>query len=130
MAAASGGRAVLTFTKAKLLAEEGKSRDVTVRLDHDALRVLNGDATITSAPYRTSSACFIRTRASRNGRARTMAPVVVGKVDGKFGFLKGAPDWSRCETQLAFIPLRVQDRDLRRSSPESRRTGTKVVHAR
>ena len=122
---------VLTFTKAKLLAEEGKSRDVTVRLDADALRVLNGEATVTSAPYRDVIGLFHSHSREPKWAGPDGTPVSVAKVDSKFGFLKVAPDWITVRTQLAFIPLRVQDRDLAPLiAGLEARTGTKVVRTR
>ena len=58
--------------------------------------------------------------------------VPVAKVGGgKFGFLKGTPDWVTVRTKEAFIPLRVPERDLARVVAElEARTGVKTIRAR
>jgi hypothetical protein len=125
---------VVTFGKLKLfMLEEGKSRDrdASLSLGPDALQVLDGEQTLQRAPYRDIVGVFH----SHSREPRWTAPdgkaVPLGKVGGKFSFLKGVPDWITVRTKQAFIPLRVQDDDLAHIIRELElRTGTKVVRVR
>ena len=130
----SAATPIVTFSKLKLLIlDEGKSRDrdASLRLGPEALQLVDGPETLQDTPYREILGVFH----SHSREPRWTAPdgtaVPVGKAGGKFGFLKGTPDWITLRTKQAFIPLRVQDGDLARIIKElESRTGTKVVRAR
>jgi serine/threonine protein kinase len=125
---------VVTFGKLRLLIlEEGKSRDrdASLSLGANALEVLDGDKTLQHMPYSEIVGVFY----SHSREPRWTAPdgkaVPVGKVGGKFSFLKGAPDWITVRTKQSFIPLRVPDDDVGRVIKElESRIGTKVVRVR
>lgn len=124
----------VSFAKMKLLVlDEGKSRDrdASLRLGPDALEVLDGERTVQSTPYGDVIGFFH----SHSREPRWATPngdaVPVLKVDGKFGFLKGTPDWITVRTKSGFIPLRVPDEELRRVIAQlEARTGSKVVRVR
>ena len=126
--------AIVTFPKMKYLSvQDGKARDrdASLRLAGDALQVIDGKDTIQSAPYSDIIAVF-HSHAKEpkwSGPDGTVLPVA--KVGGKFGFLKGTPDWITVRTRTGFIPLRVDDDDLKRVIAElEARTGTKVVRTK
>ena len=126
--------AIVTFPKMKYLSvQDGKARDrdASLRLAGDALQVIDGTDTIQSAAYSDVIAVF-HSHAKEpkwNGPDGTALPVA--KVGGKFGFLKGTPDWITLRTRTGFIPLRVDDDDLKRVIAElEARTGTKVVRTK
>jgi serine/threonine-protein kinase len=125
---------LVTFGNVKLLVlEDGKSRDrdAVLRLGGDGLQILDGDTILQSMPYREVIGLF----QSHSREPRWTAPdgtaVPVIKVGGKFGFLKGTPDWVTLRTKKSFIPLRVQEQELGRMIAElEARTGTKIVRTR
>ena len=125
---------IITFSKVKLLvSEQGKpsERDASLRLGTDGLQVMDGEKTLQSTPYPDVIGLF----QSHSREPRWAMPdgtaVSVAKVGGKFGFLKGVPDWITVRTKDAFIPLRVQESDRGRVIAElEARSGTKVVRAR
>jgi serine/threonine-protein kinase len=135
-APSSGGVSVpiITFSKVKLLvSDQGKpaDRDASLRLGTDGLQVLDGEKTLQSTAYSDVIGLF----QSHSREPRWAMPdgtaVSVAKVGGKFGFLKGVPDWITVRTKDAFIPMRVQERELGRVIAElEARSGTKVVRAR
>ena len=116
-----------------LVLEDGKSRDrdAALRLGRDGLQILDGDKILQSTPYRDVVGLF----QSHSREPRWTAPdgtsVPVIKIGGKFGFLKGTPDWITLRTKKTFIPLRVQEAELGRVIAElEARTGAKIVRAR
>jgi serine/threonine-protein kinase len=125
---------IVTFGKLRLLIiEEGKSRDrdASLSLGANALEVLDGEKTLHRMPYSEIVGVFH----SHSREPRWTAPdgksVPVGKVGGKFSFLKGAPDWITVRTKQSFIPLRVPDDDVGQVIKElESRIGTKVVRVR
>jgi len=125
---------VVTFGKLRLLIlEEGKSRDrdASLSLGANALEVLDGEKTLQRMPYSEIVGVFH----SHSREPRWTAPdgkaVPVGKVGGKFSFLKGVPEWITVRTKQSFIPLRVPDDDVARVIRElESRIGTKVVRVR
>jgi serine/threonine-protein kinase len=125
---------VVTFGKLRLLIiEEGKSRDrdASLSLGASALEVLDGEKTLSRMPYSEIVGVFH----SHSREPRWTAPdgtsVPVGKVGGKFSFLKGTPDWITVRTKQSFIPLRVPDDDVGHVIKElESRIGTKVVRVR
>jgi hypothetical protein len=125
---------LVTFGNVKLLVlEDGKSRDraAALRLGRDGLQILDGETILQSTSYRDVVGLFqSHSREPRwTGPDGTSVPVI--KVGGKFGFLKGTPDWVTLRTKKAFIPLRVQEAQLGRVIAElEARTGTKIVRTR
>lgn len=124
----------VTFDKLKLLVlDEGKGRDrdASLRFGADAMMVMDGDATVRTTRYRDVIGLY----RSHSREPRWATPdgtaVPIAKVGGKFGFLRGRPDWVTVRTKEAFIPLRVPERDLERVVAElEARTGVKAVRAR
>jgi hypothetical protein len=125
---------ILIFAKLKsLVTEEGKTRDrdASLRLQPDAMQVLDGDTPVESVAY--SDVIGLYHSHSREPRWVTPggAAVPVTKIGGRFSFLKGAPDWITVRTRKGFIPLRVPEEDLARMIAElEMRTGAKTVRAR
>lgn len=132
--AATPALSAVTFNKLKLLVLDdgkGRDRDASLSLGADAMRVMDGDATVRTTPYR--DVIGIYQSHSREPRWATPdgTAVPIAKVGGKFGFLKGTPDWVTVRTKEAFIPLRVPERDLARVVAElEARTGVKAIRAR
>jgi serine/threonine protein kinase len=125
---------IVTFAKMKLLVIDGgkaRDRDSSLRLGADGLEVLDNGKTIESAAYRDVIGVFH----SHSREPRWTTPdgiaVPVAQTGGKFGFLKGVPDWVTLRTRHTFIPLRVQDEDLARVIAElETRTGARIVRTR
>jgi hypothetical protein len=125
----------VTFTRLKFLGvQDGKPRDrnAILRLESDALHVLDGDSTLQTAAYGEVIGLYHSHSkepqwATPNG---TAVPVV--KVGGKFTIFKGTPDWVTIRTKKGFIPLRVDnDLDLARLIAALEiRTGTRVVQTK
>ena len=125
----------VTFSRLKFLGvQDGKPRDreAVLRLDGDALHVLEGDSTLQTAAYDEVIGLYHSHSkepqwATPNG---TAVPVV--KVGGKFAIFKGTPDWVTIRTKKGFIPLRVDnDLDLARVIAALEiRTGTRVVQTK
>ena len=125
----------VTFNRLKFLGvQDGKprDRDAVLRLDTDALHVLEGDSTLQTAAYSEVIGLYHSHSkepqwATPNG---TAVPVV--KVGGKFSIFKGTPDWVTIRTKKGFIPLRVDnDLDLARVIAALEiRTGTRVVQTK
>jgi hypothetical protein len=126
--------ATVSFAKMKLLVlDEGKSRDrdAALRLGPDALEILDGERTVQSTPYRDVIAFFHSHSREPRWATPTGDPVPVLKVAGKFGFLKGTPDWITVRTRSGFIPLRVREEDLGPVIAQlETRTASKVVRVR
>jgi hypothetical protein len=124
----------VSFARMKLLVlDEGKSRDrdASLRLGPDALEVLDGERTIQSTRYADVLGFFHSHSREPRWATPNGAPVPVLKVGGKFGFLKGTPDWITVRTKDGFIPLRVRDEELGRVIAQlEARTGSKVVRVR
>lgn len=124
----------MTFTRLKLLVlDEGKGRDrdASLRFDAGSMTVMDGDTTIRTTRY--SDVIGLYQSHSREPKWATPdgTAVPLAKVGGKFGFLKGTPDWVTVRTREAFIPLRVPERDLARVVAElEARTGKKAVRPR
>jgi len=125
----------VTFNRLKFLGvQDGKPRDrnAILRLESDALHVLDGDSTLQTAAYGEVIGLYHSHSkepqwATPNG---TAVPVV--KVGGKFTIFKGTPDWVTIRTKKGFIPLRVDnDLDLARLIAALEiRTGTRVVQTK
>jgi hypothetical protein len=116
-----------------LVLDEGKSRDrdASLRLGPDALEVLDGERTIQSTRYADVLGFFHSHSREPRWATPNGAPAPVLKVGGKFGFLKGTPDWITVRTKDGFIPLRVRDEELGRVIAQlEARTGSKVVRVR
>ncbi len=124
----------VTFEKLRLLVVDGaKSSDraASLRLGADALQVLDGEQTLHSASYRDVIGLFQSHSREPRWAMADGAAVPVVKMGGKFGFLKGVPHWITVRTRNTFIPLRVQERELKRVIAElEARTGTKIVRTR
>jgi hypothetical protein len=124
----------VTFAKVKILLFDGgkaKDRDASLRLEGDGLHVVDGHTAIKSVGYGDVIAVFH----SHSREPRWTTPdgtaVAVAKTGGKFSFLKGVPDWVTVRTKEGFIPLQIDDTDLRRVITElETRTGTKVVRTK
>jgi eukaryotic-like serine/threonine-protein kinase len=125
---------IVTFAKIRLLVADGnkpRDRDTSLRLGADRLDVMDGPATVQRVAYREVIGVFHSH--SREPRWETPGGTVVAvaKTGGKFGFLKGTPDWITVRTRHTFIPLRVDDNDVKRVIAElESRTGTRVVRTR
>ena len=121
----------LTFGNLKLLIIDDKKtrdRDATLRLGADGIDVLDGDNRLQTVSYREVLGLYH----SHSREPRWTTPdgnsTPVAKTTGKFGFLKGTPDWITVRTKRVFIPLRVREDDLTRLTGElESRTGSKVV---
>ena len=116
-----------------LTVEDGKARDrdASLRLEGDSFHVNQGNETIRTAAYREVIGIF----QSHSKEPRWTAPdgtsLPVAKVGGKFSLFKGTPDWVTVRTKNGFIPLRVDEGDLKRVITElEARTGTKVIRAK
>ena len=124
----------VTFNKLKLLVlDEGKGRDrdASLRFGADAMTVMDGDAPVRTTRYRDVIGLYQSHSREPKWATPDGTAVPIAKVGGKFGFLKGTPDWVTVRTKEAFIPLRVPERDLARVVAElETRTGVKVIRAR
>lgn len=124
----------MTFAKVKILLFDGgkaKDRDASLRLEGDGLHVVDGNTPLKSAAYGDVIAVFH----SHSREPRWTTPdgtaVAVAKTGGKFSFFKGVPDWVTVRTKEGFIPLQIDDTDLRRVITElETRTGAKVVRTK
>jgi hypothetical protein len=121
----------VTFGKLKLLIVDDRGtrdRDAALKLGRDGLLVVDGGATLHSAPY--SDVIGVYYSHSKEPRWTTAdgQSLSVAKAGGAFGFFRGTPDWITVRTKKLFIPLRVREDDVRRLSSElEARTRTKVV---
>jgi hypothetical protein len=116
-----------------LVTEEGRirDRDASVRLEPDALHVIDGEASVERVAYADVIGLFQSHSREPLWVTPGGASVPVMRLGGKFGFLKGAPDWVTVRTLKGFTPLRVQEKDLARIIAELEiRTGAKIVRAR
>jgi hypothetical protein len=133
-AASAASLPIVTFAKIKLLVVDGsKSRDreTSLRLGADGLEVMDGADTVQRAAYREVIGLFHSHSREPRWETPDGTVVPVAKTGGKFGFLKGTPDWITVRTRHTFIPLRVDDDDLKRVIAElESRTGTRVVRTR
>jgi hypothetical protein len=124
----------VTFNKLKLLVlDEGKGRDrdAALRFGADAMAVMDGDTTVRTTRYRDVIGLYQSHSREPKWATPDGTAVPIAKVGGKFGFLKGTPDWVTVRTREAFIPLRVPERDLKRVVEElEARTGLKAIRAR
>jgi hypothetical protein len=125
----------VTFNKLKLLVlDEGKGRDrdASLRLNADAMTVMDGETAVRTTRYSEVIGLFHSHSREPKWATPDGTAVSLAKVGGgKFGFLKGTPDWVTVRTREAFIPLRVPERDLARVVAElEARTGKKVVRPR
>ena len=126
---------VVTFNKLKLLVlDEGKGRDrdASLRLNADAMTVMDGDTAVRTTRYSEVIGLFHSHSREPKWATPDGTAVSLAKVGGgKFGFLKGTPDWVTVRTREAFIPLRIPERDLARVVAElETRTGKKVIRPR
>jgi hypothetical protein len=125
---------IVTFAKIKLLVVDGnksRDRDTSLRLGADGLEVIDGTATVERAAYREVIGLFHSHSKEPRWETPDGTVVPVAKTGGKFGFFKGTPDWITVRTRHTFIPLRVDDDDLKRVIAElESRTGTRVVRTR
>ena len=103
---------IVTFGKTKLLVLDGgkpRDRDTSLRFGADGLEILENGKTIQTEPYQDVIGLFhSHSREPRWTSADGVAQPVV-KTGGKFGFLKGVPDWITIRTRRAFVPLQVPD---------------------
>ena len=132
--AARASASIVIFEKMKYLSlQDGKARDrdASLRLAGDGLHVIDDGATIQSVAYSDVIAVFHSHAKEPKWTGPDGTSLPVAKVGGKFGFLKGTPDWITVRTRSGFIPLRVDDDDLKRVIAElEARTGTKVVRTK
>ena len=110
---------------------KAKDQDAQLRLEGDGLHVVDAGRTLQTAAYRDVIGLFH----SRSKEPRWTGPngtsMPIAKVGGKFSFFKGTPDWVTVRTKDSFIPLRVNDDDLRRVMAElEARTGTRIVRVK
>ena len=124
----------VTFNKLKLLVlDEGKGRDrdASLRFGADAMMVMDGDTTVRTTRYRDVIGVYHSHSREPKWATPDGTAVPIAKVGGKFGFLKGTPDWVTVRTKDAFTPLRVPERDLARVLAElEARVGMKAIRAR
>ena len=121
----------VTFPKMKVLLVDGaktRDRDAALRFDSEELHVMDGHTPIKSAAYRDVIAVYQSHSREPLWTSPDGTSIAVAKTGGKFSFFKGVPDWITVRTKDGFIPLRVDDSDLRHLIAElEARTGTKVV---
>jgi len=126
--------AILTFGNVKLLElDENRShdRDASLRLTPEGLLLLDGEKTIVSVAYSDVRGLFLSHSREPRWIDETGRESAIGKTRGRFGFLKGTPDWVTVRTRRAALPLRVQDRDLPVVVAELQaRTGVPLVQTR
>ena len=133
-AAARAALPVVTFDKMKVLVIDGgksSDHDISLRLGADTLDVLENGKSLESVAYQDVIGVYL----SHSREPRWMTPqgatVPVAKASGKFGFLRGTPDWITVRTRNTFIPLQIPDEDLRRVIAElESRIGSKIVQTR
>jgi len=125
----------VTFGKLKVLSVAGdgkvKDQDAQLRLDGEELHVVDGGNTLQTAAYRDVIGVFHSHSKEPKWTGPDGTAIPVAKVGGKFSFFKGTPDWVTVRTRRGFIPLRVNDDDLRRVLAElEARTRTTAVRAK
>ena len=126
---------VVTFGKLKFLTVQvdgkAKDQDAELRLERDVLHVVDAGTTLRTAAYRDVIGLFYSHSKEPRWAGPDGASMPIAKVGGKFSFFKGTPDWVTVRTKAGFIPLRVNDDDLRRVMAElEARTGTRIVRAK
>ena len=134
-AAATPTLPTVTFSRLKFLGvQDGKprDRDAILRLESDALHVLEGESTLQTAAYAEVIGLYHSHSKEPLWATPDGTAVPVIKVGGKFSFFKGTPDWVTVRTKKGFIPLRVDnDLDLARVIAALEiRTGTRVVQTK
>jgi hypothetical protein len=123
--------APILYDGVKLLrigADKTREQDATLRLGADSLDLIDGDKLLATAPYSAIVSIFH----SHSKEPRWSTPdgtgVPIAKVGGKFGFLKGDPDWITVRTKSVFIPIRAKGDDVDRLiAGIEQRTGIKVT---
>jgi serine/threonine-protein kinase len=124
----------VTFNKLKLLVlDEGKGRDrdASLRLGADAMTVMDGGTALRTTRYRDVIGVYLSHSREPKWATPDGTAVPIARAGGKFGFLKGTPDWVTVRTRDAFTPLRVPERDLSRVIAElEARVGMKAIRAR
>ena len=132
--AARASASIVIFERMKYLSLQdgkGQNRDASLRLAGDGLHVIDDGATFQSVAYSDVIAVFHSHAKEPKWTGPDGTALPVARVGGKFGFLKGTPDWITVRTRSGFIPLRVDDDDLKRVIAElEARTGTKVVRTK